>query len=107
MNRQQILSLLHASFGHSKYPTLHDVLTFLHTVPDSALPTSIVLCGYEGEISLFWDNGFAFLDVGFDGGGTYEYEGHVGTLFISETGCDPQRLPSNIQEFLARFARCK
>ena len=103
MNRQQILDILHASFGHSKYPTLHDVITFIHSVPDHALPTSIVLCSYDNEINLFWDDGKSFLDVGFDGSGTYEYEGHCGGNYIQLTSSNSKQIPSEVQDILVRF----
>lgn len=102
MNRTQILTLLHNSFGHNKYPTLHDVLTFIHSIPESFLPTSIVLCGHENEISLFWDNHLSFLDVGFDGSGTYQYEGYVGKAHFRGVG-ETHYIVDDIQQFMARF----
>lgn len=103
MNRQQILDILHASLGHSTYPTLHDVITFIHSVPDYALPTSIAFCSYDNEINLFWDDGCSFLNMGFDGSGTYEYEGHCAGVYIHQSTSDCHKIPPQIQDVLIRF----
>lgn len=82
MNRDLLIELLAAAEDSGAEEAIRDTLIFLALLHDEVLPSSIVLCAMDGEVNLFWDHDFMFLDIGFDGSGEFQYSGHhpVGTI---------------------------
>jgi hypothetical protein len=52
--------------------TVNDVIGFLNKLPNEVSPAKLMLAG-EGIIGLYWDNESNYIDVCFEGDGTFLY----------------------------------
>ena len=105
MDRNQITSLLtlvEQQYGRSK--VFSNSLLFLTWIPDNALPTSIIFNHIDEEISMFWDNGIMFLDVGLDKNKQYQYSGFHRAQAFENSGSLTNGLTPDIKQFLFKFS---
>lgn len=82
--------------------TIDDAKKFLSKLPND-LPQPRIGYSGDGEISLLWDYGYTFLDVGFVGDESYSYYGLGSYEIFGDDIHTDQDIPDELIKFIGDY----
>lgn len=103
MERKHVNTLLQHAHDYNYHRAIPDILVFIQQLDDNSMPTSIIICGVDDEISLFWESDSVFLDIAFEGDCTYEYEGTCGNVSIKGYCTTIDTIHHDVVDYIRRF----